>query len=381
MDEKQISQIIKSYDKNNLAICALGSHSALDLAAGAREEGLRFVAVCEKGREKTYKQYFGKRKNAAGEQVGCVDEVMLVDKFKDVLKPEFQKKLRDRNVLFVPHRSFQVYLDFDYDSIEQKFEVPILGSRDMLRAEERTSKNNQYDLLRKAGIRMPKQFKSTSEIDRLVIVKANEKERKFERAFFFCSNEREFRETGEKMIKTGKITRESLDSAVIEEFVVGAQVNFNYFYSPVNDELELLGTDTRRQTNLEGLMRLPADMQLEALKQVQPKFEEAGHVAVTVLESMLEHIYDLGEKFVATAKKEYPPGIIGPFALQGAILPGPPKKEAVIFDVSMRMPGSPGVRFTPYSDYLHGESFSAGRRLAREVVLARKANQLEKIVT
>jgi len=381
MKKEKITSILDKYDKGNLAICAIGSHSALDLARGANDEGLRFIAICEKGREKTYSQYFAKRKNSQGESVGCVDEVLLVDKFSDILKPSFQQKLRERNVLFVPHRSFQVYLNFDYDAIENDFEVPILGSRSMLRAEERTNDNNQYDLLRKANIRMPLQFAKSDDIDRLVIVKASEKTRKFERAFFFCTSKKEFDQIGNQMIKDGKITRQSLDEAIIEEYVVGAQVNFNYFSSPITGELELIGTDTRRQTSLDGLVRIPADAQLEVLKHFQPKFEEAGHIAVTVLESILEHIYDIGEKFVITSKLEYPPGIIGPFALQGAILPGPPKKEAVIFDVSMRMPGSPGIKSTPYSDYFRGESFSAGRRLAHEVVLAKKANRLGDILT
>lgn len=381
MRKDKIDKILAKYDKDNLAICAIGSHSALDMARGAADEGLRFIAICEKGREKTYSKYYLKRKDLLGETVGCVDEVLLVDKFSDILKPSFQQQLRDLNALFVPHRSFQVYLNFDYDSIENTFDVPMLGSRDMLRAEERTSKNNQYDLMRKAGIRMPKQFAKPDDIDRLVIVKASEKERVFERAFFFCTNKKEFLEIGDQMIKANKITQESLDEAIIEEFIIGAQVNFNYFYSPITGELELIGTDTRRQTSLEGLMRVPADAQIEVLKHFQPKFEEAGHIACTVLESMLEHIYDLGEKFVATAKKEYAPGIIGPFALQGAILPGPPKKEAVIFDVSMRMPGSPGVKYTPYSEYFRGQSFSAGRRLAHEVVLAKNANRLSEIIT
>ena len=381
MKKEKITSILDKYDKNNLAICAIGSHSALDIARGANDEGLRFIAICEKGREKTYAKYYAKRKNKNGEKVGCVDEVMLVDKFSDILKPDFQQKLRERNVLFVPHRSFQVYLDFDYDAIENHFDVPVLGSRDMLRAEERTNDNNQYDLLRKAGIRMPVQFAKPDDIDRLVVVKASEKTRKFERAFFFCTSKKEFEQIGTQMIKDEKITRQSLDEALIEEYVVGAQVNFNYFYSPIAGELELIGTDTRRQTSLDGLMRVPADAQLEVLKHLQPKFEEAGHIAVTVLESMLENIYDIGEKFVKTAKQEYQPGIIGPFALQGAILPGPPKKEAVIFDVSMRMPGSPGIKYTPYSEYLRGESFSAGHRLAREVVLANKSDRLDEILT
>ena len=53
------------------------------------------------------------------------------------------------------------------------------------------------------------------------------------------------------MIAAGTITREALNKAVIEEFVVGAQVN-QLFYSTVHGELELMGTDARRQTSLDG---------------------------------------------------------------------------------------------------------------------------------
>ena len=46
--------------------------------------------------------------------------------------------------------------------------------------------------------------------------------------------------------------------ATIEEYVLGAHVNFNFFYSPLHRRLELLGTDTRRQTNISGLANVPA---------------------------------------------------------------------------------------------------------------------------
>jgi 5-formaminoimidazole-4-carboxamide-1-(beta)-D-ribofuranosyl 5'-monophosphate synthetase len=95
----------------------------------------------------------------------------------------------------------------------------------------------------------------------------------------------------------------------------------------------------------------------------------------------LEKAFEAGEKFVATLKKEHPPGIIGPFALQGAISAGPPKEEFVVFDVSMRIPGSPGTRFTPYSGYLYGDSISFGERIAMEIKDAIKQKRVGEIVT
>ncbi|MCK5635968.1 MAG: DUF1297 domain-containing protein, partial [Thermoplasmatales archaeon] len=91
--------------------------------------------------------------------------------------------------------------------------------------------------------------------------------------------------------------------------------------------------------------------------------------------------FDLGEKFVKTTKKECPPGIIGPFALQGAIAADKGKEEMVVFDVSMRIPGSPLTRFTPHSGYLYGDSISYGERIAMEIKKAMKSGRLSEIVS
>ena len=158
-------------------------------------------------------------------------------------------------------------------------------------------------------------------------------------------------------------------------------MNFNYFYSALDNELELMGTDTRRQTNLDGILRLPATEQLEVLKYLKPKMVETGHIAVTTKESIIEKIFDIGEKFVAACKKIHAPGIIGPFALQGAVAAEEGKEELVIFDVSMRIPGSPGTMFTPYSGYLYRESLSYGERVAMEIRKAADSGKLDLICT
>ena len=54
---------------------------------------------------------------------------------------------------------------------------------------------------------------------------------------------------------------------------------------------------------------------------------------------------------------------------------------SVIFDVSFRVPGSPGVRYTPYGEYLWGRSMSVGERIALEVKEAAKQGRLAEIVT
>jgi len=366
---KDIQKLVNSYDKDEISIGVLGGHSGLDVCRGAKKHGFKTIAVCQKGREKTYTKYYKTRDGK-----GCIDETIVVDKFADITKPKVQEELRKNNTIFIHNRYFWVY--FDFKDIENNFNVPIYGTRSMLKLEERDVPKNQYYLLEKAGIRFPKLYKSPKDIDKLVIVKVNESIRGYERAFFYAINYDDYRKKSQSLL-----SKEALEKAVIEEYVIGVQVNFNYFYSVIDDELEIMGTDTRRQTNLDGLIRLPANEQLEVLKYMKPKIIETGHIAATTKESIIEKIFDLGEKFVKTTKKECPPGIIGPFALQGAIAADKGKEEMVVFDVSMRIPGSPLTRFTPHSGYLYGDSISYGERIAMEIKKAIEKDRLEDIVT
>jgi 5-formaminoimidazole-4-carboxamide-1-(beta)-D-ribofuranosyl 5'-monophosphate synthetase len=188
-----------------------------------------------------------------GKSKGCVDEVILVDKFGDIVNPDVQEKLRSMNTIFIHNRYFWVYCDFN--KIEKDFRVPIFGTREMLKLEERDIEHNQYYLLEQAGVRIPKMFESPEAIDRLVLVKVNEELRGYERAFFLASSTADYIKKSEELLKAKTISREGLEKAVIEEFIVGAPINLNYFYSPLTGEVELMGTDMRRQTNLDGLLR------------------------------------------------------------------------------------------------------------------------------
>ena len=200
------------------------------------------------------------------------------------------------------------------------------------------------------------------------------------------STREEYEEVGWKLEHEGKIAS-TWRKAPIEEFIVGAHVNFNFFYSPLSGELELMGTDTRRQTNLDGFLRMTAADQEKAIRYVPLKMIETGHIAVTVKESLLEQAFALGEKFVAATKKldrgidPSGKGIIGPFALQGAVVAEEGREDIVIFDISFRIPGSPGISATPYTTYRYGRPVSMGERIAMEVKEAVAEGMLEKIVT
>jgi len=365
MDRENLKRILAGYDLDEIRIGVLGSHSALEIGHGAKQEEFEVVVVCQKGREKTYTRHY---KN-------LFDRVLLLDKFAQIIEEKNQQKLRELNTVFVPNRSFSVYVG--YDNIENRFFVPLFGNRYLLRSEERDAPKNQYYLLRKANIATPKIFDSYKEIDRLVIVKVPEKERRIERAFFYASSPKEFERKAEERIKKGIISKEDLERATIEEYIVGAKFNANYFWSPLTDEIDLLGFDRRIQTNLDGVLDLPADEQLEV--NIPTQNIEVGHMGATMRESQLEKIFEAGERFVEVCKKEYPPGIIGLFALQGAMTKD---LKFYVFDVSPRVPGCPCVEPTsPYMKYKYGEEVGPGRRVAIEIRRAIEQDKLEVIVT
>jgi len=377
-----MAQRASSFGKPTVAV--LGSHSALDICAGARAHGLPNLVVCQLGRDKLYAKNYkvhnvGGGAGGSDTSFGCVEDVLLLDKFADIAKKSTLDILYKKQAIFVPHRSFSVYVG--YDKIEKEFEVPIFGNRWLLRAEERNTPKNQHYLLEKAGVRVPKTFAKPEDINCLCIIKAPEAARSYERAFFFASNYQEYAAESKRMLEAGIINETGLKGALIEEFVLGAQFNFNFFLSPLSGELELAGIDTRRQTNLDGVLRLPAREQLKLPASTRINNIEVGHIACTLRESLLEQVFEVGEKFVKAVQKEYLPGPIGPFALQGAIAPAEKGEEILIFDVSFRVPGSPGVRFTPYPGYLYGKSLSVGERIAMEIKEAVKQKRLGDVVT
>lgn len=356
-------------DLNKIHVGTLGGHSALEIGLGAKKQGLKTVVVCQRGREKTYRQYYRH----------LFDEVIVVNKFRDLTSKAVIKKLVELNTVMVQSRYFWVYCD--HEAIEKNFPVLIFGGRGLVKREERNVPKNQYYLMDQAGIRRPQVFPDPKKIDRLVLVKAAEAKRIYERAFFMATSWKDYQNQALQLIKEGRITKEGLKQAVIEEFILGVSVNFNFFYSPLKKRLELLGTDTRRATNISGLVSLPAAEQLEVLKYLRPQYVEAGHMACTVKESILEQAFVLGEKLVKVLQQEFPPGIIGPFAMQTMYVPGPPKEELVCFDLSLRMPGSPGIMATPYSEYLFGRPVAMGERIAMEIKTAVEGNKLELVVS
>lgn len=383
IEKKEIADILCEYDIGEATIGVLASHSALDVCDGAVEEGFRTHAVCEKGREKTYTEYF-KAKRENGRLVrGIVDTFDVHAKFNEILKPENQEKLRDKNVIFIPNRSFTSYCSID--EIEDNFRVPLFGSRNLLRSEERGMEKDYYWLLEKAGLPSPEKINKPEDIDCLVIVKLPHAVKKLERGFFTASSFEEYEKKSHALLKHGIITQEALAEARIERYIIGPVFNLDMFYSPIEEKMsriELLGIDWRFETSLDGHVRLPAEQQMALNeKQKTPEYTVCGHNSATLRESLLEEVFLLAEKYVKATQKYYSPGIIGPFCLQTCV---DKDLNFYIYDVAPRIGGGTNVHVSlghPYGNALWRRQMSTGRRVAMEIRRAIEQERIEEIVT
>jgi 5-formaminoimidazole-4-carboxamide-1-(beta)-D-ribofuranosyl 5'-monophosphate synthetase len=334
---EKIQEIASSYNGDSITIGVLGSHSAEEVGVSAKSMGFPTVVVCQKGRETLYSKH----------NRHLFDHVIVLNHFSDLANKEVQEKLRELQTIFIPNRSFSVYVG--YGNIENRFEIPLYGNRMILRAEERNEERNQYWLLEQAGIKIPKKFDSAEEIDRLAIVKVQQKMKPLERAFFYAASSKEYHEKASELLKKNVIDEEGLDKARIEEYVLGQKFNANFQGWALKEtfsEFDFVGFDDRKQTNLFGILNLPARDQLSI--NVPIKNEEIGHYGLTMRESKKPMVYEAAKKFIGICEEEYSPGIIGLFALQGAVAydpddPEQKKLDFYVFDVSPRIPGCPCV--------------------------------------
>jgi 5-formaminoimidazole-4-carboxamide-1-(beta)-D-ribofuranosyl 5'-monophosphate synthetase len=328
-------------------IATIGSHSALQILHGAKQEGFSTIAVCEKGREKPYQSY------------KVADEILTVKKLADF--PGLQDELRKKNAILIPHGSF--IGPMTTEQIEQ-FQVPYFGNRKILRWEfDRTM---QRDWLHKAGLITPKIFKKPEDIDRSVIIK-----------FFGAHGGKGFflAKTPEEFYK--KIREKEAHQYIIQEYIIGAPMYIHYFYSPITGELEVMSFDKRYESNVDSVGRIAAKDQLDL--DLETSYNITGNVPVVVRESLLPHIFEMGEAVVKVSKKLEKHGMIGPFSLETVITPD---LHFYVFEISARIVAGTNlyINGTPYTDLRYDVPMSTGRRIAREIRMAIEQKKLGKIL-
>lgn len=401
IQRNEMQELVSSYDPNNLTLAVLCSHSALETAAAAKSAGFKTIGITTKDRDKTYSMY----------NRSLFDELFYVKEFKNgatKIEDEIQKEIIKSNGILIPNRSLSAYCGYDY--LENELGIPIFGGRYAQRMEDRSAKNNQYDVLKRAGIEIPPRFKTPEEIDKLAVVKIQQKGNKLERAFFYPSTPQEFYQMADERIKKGMIDENDLKTSVIEEYLLGPKINANFHSYALHESLpqdfptkiDLVGFGVRRQTNSSGLVEIPASEQEKVEGKIKITNEEISHQGVTVRESYHESFYTLGENFVKAVNELYPNEMIGSLGLQGAMVTDQTtlRPKFVVFDVSPRIPGDPAIgpssplmrnlsiKYEELQKLLRRDTKYKGRNIEDpldltmlEIATAGKENRLGEIVT
>jgi 5-formaminoimidazole-4-carboxamide-1-(beta)-D-ribofuranosyl 5'-monophosphate synthetase len=357
--KEEVMKVLNNYNKEDIKIATIGSHTSLHILNGAKKEGFKTVAVCEKGRETPYKRF------------NVADEFIIVDKFSDITNEDVQEKLRSLNSIIIPHGSFVAYAGLD--KIEDEFLLPIYGNRDILRWE--AERDLERKLLSEENIRIPKKYDNPNDIDRSVMVKFPGA--RGGRGYFVASSTSEFNQKITDMKSRGWIEDSDVKQAHIEEYVAGCNYCIHYFYSKLNDEVELMGMDSRYESSIDGIVRIPAKDQLDM--NIESSYLITGNHPVVMRESLLNQVFDIGDKFVKSANKLVPPGLNGPFCMQTLVNDN---LEVIVFETSARIDGGTNtfMNGSSYSYLKHGSEMSMGRRIAREIKIAIEKGELEKII-
>ena len=329
-------------------IATIGSHSALQILKGAKEEGFSTVVVCMKNRVKLYKMF------------GVADKIIEIESMKDYYN--VQEELKKENAIVIPHGSF---VDIMEGSGKDKLTAKYFGNKDIIEWESDRQMERKW--LKEAGLKLPEIFKKPEDIDRPVIVKFHGA--KGGKGFFLAKNVEDFNE---------KIKNYPGEKYVIQEYIIGVPVYIHYFYSPLTKKLEVFGFDKRYESNVDSIGRISARDQL-ALEKVDPSYVIVGNIPLVLRESLLPKVIEMGEQAIAQSKKITKRGLWGPFCLETILTP---EQEFLVFEISARIVAgtNPYMQGSPYSQLMYDEPMSTGRRIAREIKNAIAEDRLKEVI-
>lgn len=331
----------------DFTIGTLGSHSALQILKGAKDEGFRTLVICQRNRSQAYKSF----------QVA--DEIVEVDSYSEL--QDLEQRLIKQKVILIPHGSFFNALSLDELNAQK---VMYFGNKLILPWEENRTK--QRDWLKQAGLTLPDIYQDPKTINGPVIIKF------FGagggKGFFLAHNFKEF---------SRKIAAHPNKRYIIQQYIVGAPIYVHYFYSPLTGELEVMSMDKRYETNVDSIGRISAKDQLDL--NIESSYNIMGNIPVVVRESLLPEIFEMGQRVVDVSKKLEPGGLFGPFCLETIVTPN---LELSVFEISARIVAgsNPYVNGSPYTDLRYKEPMSTGRRIAREIKLAIKQDRLNEVL-
>ena len=340
-----------------VSIATLGSHCALQVLKGAKDEGFKTVLLCEKKREHLYRRF------------KFIDEIFLMDSFLNLLDKNCESMLQENNSILIPHGT--LVSQMSSEQIES-IKTPVFGNKYILRWESDRALKEQ--LMKEAKLSVPKSIPNSKQINSLVIAKRHGAAGG--KGYFLASSEEEYNKKRDKLVKQGLISGDN--DLYIQEYSSGVLAYLQFFYSPLKNELEFFGVDQRHESDIDGLARIPAENQLATDK--TSSFNVIANSPLVLRESLLDDVYKMGENFVEASAKLVPPGMNGPFCIEGVY---DDEAHFHTFEFSARIVAGTNIFITgsPYTALIYDEPMSMGRRIAREIKQAETENKLKNIIT
>lgn len=331
-------------------IATMGSHSALQILKGARDEGMRNLVVCKRGKESPYKHF------------PVADEMILIDDWGN-WDAALEAELKKRNAIVIPHGSFISYLG--HERVKQ-MTAQYYGTKEILQWESDRRLERQW--LEKAELLQPRVFATPEDIDRAAIVKFHGAGGGF--GYFVANSAAQFYE-----VKNRKYPDEN--DFVIQEYIVGVPLYVHYFYSALTGELEIMSMDKRYESNADSIGRIRAEDQLAA--NIHTSYTIVGNLPVVARESLLPELFAMGERVVKTSQQLCGKGLFGPFCLEMIITR---KLQLFVFEISARIVAgtNPFIEGSPYTAFKYDVPMSTGRRIAREIKEAIGQGRLAEIL-
>ncbi len=371
IEKEEINEILSSYNKEKITIGTLCSHSALQIFYGAKQEGFRTLGICTNENMKSYTAFTAAKP----------DLIYVIEDPVDVLEEKCQEFLRNHNTIIIPTGSFVEYVK--PKNLEEKFLVPMQGNRKVLAWEGDRKKQKKW--LETGGVKLPKEYASPSEIDGLCIVKFHGA--KGGREFFLTNSENGFYKGMKK--KKKEFSETEIKNFTIQEYIFGVRFYPHFHYSPLDVErglevdngyLELLGYDQRIESNIDELHRTGLSRKEREKLNIEESFSVVGNRPVIPREKMEVQYYTLGKKIVGASLMLFSPGILGSFCPETICTKD---LEIFVFEISARIVAGTNIwspQGSPEAWYIWGEPMSMGRRIARELKIGIKKDELEKII-
>jgi 5-formaminoimidazole-4-carboxamide-1-(beta)-D-ribofuranosyl 5'-monophosphate synthetase len=338
-------------------IATLGSHCALQVLKGAKDEGLKTLLICEKKRENLYRRF------------KFIDELVLVDSFLELFDSRCTTILEKTKSILIPHGT--LISQMTTEQIES-IKIPVFGNKWILKWEsDRTLKEK---LMLEAKLDVPPSIQNPKQIKKLTIAKRHGAAGG--KGYFLTTSESDYIKKRDRLVSMGLINGDS--DLYLQEYVMGVLAYLQFFYSPLKDELEFFGVDKRHESDIEGLSRIPSQQQLDM--DYISSFNVIGNSPMVLRESLLQDVYDMGQRFIESSKKLVAPGMNGPFCIEGVY---DQDGRFWAFEFSARIVAGTNIYMdgSPYSTLLYDEPMSMGRRIAREVKNALKAKKIDEITT